>query len=130
MKRHRDNIVMGKLDTPKKVTFSSGRTFYAKYKIVIIDSLPDNVIIKRRHRRRGRRNKLKKWCGLKGILKKGFDLVKRVAKSKVRRSLTKIATENLSKKCVDKIKNKNLQKILRRRKYAVRLWLSLLQLLL
>ena len=31
-KRRRNNIVMVKLDRPKKVTLPNGRTFYAKYK--------------------------------------------------------------------------------------------------
>ena len=54
--RHRNNIVMIKLAMPKKVTLPNGRTFYAKYKRVKRDSLPDNVTIKYTYKRRtGRR---------------------------------------------------------------------------
>lgn len=41
---------------PKKVTLPNGRNFYAKYKRVKRDSLPDNVTIKYTYKRRtGRR---------------------------------------------------------------------------
>lgn len=43
MARYRDNIVMRKVDTPKKVTLSNGRTFYVKYERVRINLLPNNV---------------------------------------------------------------------------------------
>ena len=92
MKRHRGNMVMVKLDVPKKVTLPNGRIFYEKRKRVRIDSLPNNVRIRRRYRRtknnqQGRR--------LKDILMKRFKFVKkRVGKSKVGNSLAKVATEN------------------------------------
>ena len=50
--RRKNSYVMRRLDTPKKVTLSNGRTFYAKYQRVPRSQLPPNVIMKRRYRRR------------------------------------------------------------------------------
>ena len=50
-KRRRNNIVMVKLDRPKKVTLPNGRTFYAKYKVLKRDSLPAHINIRRAFKR-------------------------------------------------------------------------------
>ena len=52
--RRKDNYVMRKLKTPKKVTLPNSRTFYIKYQIVPRSQLPDNVIMKRKYKRRGK----------------------------------------------------------------------------
>ena len=60
--RRKNNYVMRRLDTPKKVTLLNGRTFYAKYQRAPRSQLPPNVIMKRKYRRRaapkGRRRRL------------------------------------------------------------------------
>ena len=45
--RRKNNYVMRRLDTPKKVTLSNCRTFYDKYQRVPRSQLPPNVIMKR-----------------------------------------------------------------------------------
>ena len=79
--RRKDDDVMMKLNTPKRVTLPNGRAFVAQYKHISRNQLPANVIIshrytqiaapknKRRRRRRGRQ----RGCGL-------FDFVKKVIK--------------------------------------------------
>ena len=52
MKIHRNNFAMEKLDTLKKVALPKGTTFYAKYKRVEINLLPDNLRIRRTYKRR------------------------------------------------------------------------------
>ena len=47
--RRKNNYVMRRLDTPKKVTLSNGRTFYAKYRRVSRSQLPPKVIMKRKY---------------------------------------------------------------------------------
>ena len=50
--RRKNNYVMRRLDTPKKVTLPNGRTFYAKYQRVSRSRLPPNVIMKRWYKTR------------------------------------------------------------------------------
>ena len=84
MKRHRDNIVMVKLGTPRKETLPDGRAFYAKYIRVNINSLLDNARIRRTYKRR---NNNQRGRGLNDVLNKGFNLAKRVAKSRLEKIL-------------------------------------------
>ena len=51
--RRKNNYVMRRLNTPKKVTLPNGITFYAKYQRVHRSQLPPNVIMKRTYRIRG-----------------------------------------------------------------------------
>ena len=46
----RNNIVLVKRDTPKKVTLPNGRTFFAKYKLVNRHYLPGGTTIQRTYR--------------------------------------------------------------------------------
>ena len=46
MPRHRNNIFMIKIDSPKKVTLSNGRKIHGKYKKIGRNALPNNVTIK------------------------------------------------------------------------------------
>ena len=48
----KNNYVMRRLDTPKKVTLPNSRAFYAKYQRVPRSQLPPNVIMKRSYRTR------------------------------------------------------------------------------
>ena len=45
IKMTKNNIIMVKLDVPRKVTLPNGRTLYAKYKRVKWRSLPANIRI-------------------------------------------------------------------------------------
>ena len=48
--RRKNNYVMRRLDTPKRVTLPNGRTFYGKYQRVPRPQLP--LIMKRRYKAR------------------------------------------------------------------------------
>ena len=50
--RRKNNYVMRRLDTPKKVTLPNGRTFKTKYQRVPRSQVRPNVIMKRRYRAR------------------------------------------------------------------------------
>ena len=52
MARCRNNIVLVKRDTPKKVTLPNGRTFYAKYRRVTAQYLPCGTTIARTYKGR------------------------------------------------------------------------------
>ena len=52
MVRCRNNIVLVKRDTPKKVTLPNGRTFYAKYRRVTQQYLPGGITIGRTYKGR------------------------------------------------------------------------------
>ena len=71
MYNRRNNIVMIKRETPKRVTLPNGRTFYAKYKRVTRDALPANIQIRRRYRQRaaprGRRRRRPAQQGGRGF---------------------------------------------------------------
>ena len=50
--RRKNNYVMKRPNTPKKVIFLNGRTFYANYTRVPISQFLANVTMKRKYRRR------------------------------------------------------------------------------
>lgn len=56
MKKHKCNIVMVNVNAPKKVILPKGKTFYAKYKRVRINLLPNNIKLRQRYRRRKNNN--------------------------------------------------------------------------
>ena len=62
--RRKNNYVIRRLDTPKKVTLLNDRTFHAKYQRVSRSQLLPNVIKKRKYKRRvapkGRRRPVRK----------------------------------------------------------------------
>ena len=112
--RHKKNYAMVKLQVPKRVTLSNGRTFVAHYKIIQRGELPPNIAMRRtytqvdapRGRRRGRR--VQQGQGI-------FDFVKKVARNPLVRSIDKKGLEyppgiyhNLTKR----VKNKTLKRIL------------------
>ena len=114
------NYVMKKLDTPKRVTLSNGRTFIARFKRAKRSELPDNILMKRtykknfakgaRKKRTGRRRGRKKQSG-KGI----FSVLKKVVKNPILRDIARTGAKylpGLYRGGVNKIKNKNLKKIL------------------
>ena len=80
MRRKNDDVMM-KLNTPKRVTLPNGRAFVARYKHIPRDQLPANVIISHRYtqiaapkNKRRRRRGRQRGRGL-------FDFVKKVIKS-------------------------------------------------
>ena len=65
--RRKNNYVIQKLDVPKRVTLSNGRTFIGRYKRVSRSQLPENVILRRIYRKRaaprGRRRRRRRRGG-------------------------------------------------------------------
>ena len=58
------NYVMKKLDRPKKVTLSNGRTFVARFKRAKRSELSDNILMRRTYRNnfaKGARKKKNWW---------------------------------------------------------------------
>ena len=74
--RRKENYVMRKLDTPKRVTLPNGRTFLARYKRVKRSELPPNITMSRTYTQRavprGRRRRLRVQQG-----QRIFDFVKK-----------------------------------------------------
>ena len=110
---------MRRIDTPKKVTLPNGTTFYAKYAGVPRSQLPNNVILKRKYKRRavskGRRRAIRKG-------QRGRNFLSSLKKNS-QKSISKTNRKNCSKKAVNyapqlynlgtsKIKNKTARKIL------------------
>ena len=70
--RRKNNYVMRRLDTLKKVTLLNGRTFYAEYQRVPRSQLPPNVIMKRKYKRRAGPKGRKRRPVRKGQWGRGF----------------------------------------------------------
>ena len=114
------NYVMKKLDRPKKVTISNGRTFVARFKRAKRSELSDNILMRRTYRNnfaKGARKKRtgggrgrKKQTG-KGI----FSSLKKLARNPILRDIARTGAKylpGLYQGGVNKIKNKNIKKIL------------------
>lgn len=103
---------MVKLAMLKKVILPNGRSFYATYKMVTQDALPNNVRIRRTYRIQaaiGPRSR-----GIKDILVKGFRIAKRLATSSVGRERGKIAMEDAARAYetgVRRVRNIRLKRI-------------------
>ena len=114
------NYVMKKLNTPKRVTLPNGRTFVARFKRAKRSELPNNILMKRTYRnnfakgarrprvggRRGRRNQTGQ-----GI----FSSLKKLVKNPILRDIARTGAKylpGLYQEGVNKIKNKNLKRIL------------------
>ena len=99
-------------DTPKRVTLSNGRVFYAKYKHVKRSELPPNVILRRNYRQRaaprGRSRRVAQQR--RGI----FSTLKKIAKNPIVRKLAKKGLSYVPQVYnydVNKIDNKTAKKI-------------------
>ena len=110
MRRQR-NYVMMKLNVPKRVVLSNGRTFVARYKLFSRAELPPNIVMHRTYRQRPAPRGCRRRQRGRGI----FDFVKKVAKNPLVRSLAKKGIEyapgiyhNLTKR----VENKTLNRIL------------------
>ena len=103
---------MVKLAMLKKVVLPNGRSFYATYKMVTQDALPNNVRIRRTDRIQapvGPRSR-----GIKDVLVKGFRIAKRLATSSVGRERGKIAMEDAARAYetgVRRVRNIRLKRI-------------------
>ena len=103
---------MVKLAMLKKVVLPNGRSFYATYKMVTQDALPNNVRIRRTYRIQapiGPRSR-----GIKDILVKGFRIAKRLVTSSVGRERGKIAMEDAARAYetgVRRVRNIRLKRI-------------------
>ena len=76
--RHRSNTAMVKLATPKRVKLPNGQAFYTKYKKATKKASPNNFIIKRRYKRRGRHQRRKNLAvkDLPEVYNKGINKIK------------------------------------------------------
>ena len=114
------NYVMKKLDRPKMVTLSDRRTFVARFRRAKRCELPNNILMKRTYRnnfakgarkkRTGGRRGRKKQTG-KGL----FSALKKIAKNPILRDIARTGAKylpGLYQGGVNKIKNKNLKKVL------------------
>ena len=110
---------MKKLDTPKRVTLSNGRTFTARFRRAKRSELPNNIVMKRtyrdnfakgaRKRRTGGKRGRKKQTG-KGF----FSVLKKVVKNPIFKDIVKAGAKyipGLYQGGVNKIKNKKLKKV-------------------
>lgn len=92
---HSNSNVMVKLAMLKKVVLPNGRSFYATYKMVTQDALPNNVRIRRTYRIQAPVGPRSRW--IKDVLVKGFRIAKRLATSSVGRERGKIAMEDAAR---------------------------------
>ena len=112
------NYVMKKLDVPKRVTLPNGRTFTARFRRATRDELPNNITMRRTYRNNfakgarrvptGRRRRAQSGRGL-------FSFIKKVAKNPILRNIARTGAQylpGLYQGATNKIKNKNLKKIL------------------
>ena len=113
--RRKNNYVIRKLHTPKRVTLPNGRTFLPRCKRVPWSELPANVTLARRYRGRvtaGRRIRPPR----KGQRGSGFfDTLKKIAKNPLVKQFGKKALTHapkLYKYSASKVKNKTARKIL------------------
>ena len=113
------NYVMKKLDVPKRVTLPNGRTFTARFRRATRTELPNNITMKRTYRNNfakgarrrptgRRRRRVQSGRGL-------FSFIKKVAKNPILRNIARTGAQylpGLYQGATNKIKNKNLKKIL------------------
>ena len=74
----RNNIVMQKFAIPKRFALPDGRVFYIKYERIKRANLPQNVRVQRTYRKRQGRRRAQRGCGIKSVLKKAYNLGKKV----------------------------------------------------
>ena len=101
--RHRNNKAMLKLE----VKLPNGWVFYVKHKRTMKTALPNNVIIKRRYKKRGRRKQGKE-------IGKVFNFIEKVAKSPIVKDIWRLVVKTLPKvyhKGINKIRTKVLNKL-------------------
>ena len=102
--RRKDNYVMIKRATPKRVTLPKGRTFVARYERVPRSRLPPHIKIRRRYRgapvrQRGRR--------IVSVIKRLLPFEKKAAKKIITSNTTKNLSKNFANKALDKAPDVN-----------------------
>ena len=111
---------MRRLNTPKKVTLPNGRTFYAKYARVPRSHIPDNVIMKKKYKRRAAPKDRRIRPVRKGQRGRGFfSSLKKIDKNSLVRQIGKTALKKavnyvpqLYNLGTSKIKNRTARNIL------------------
>ena len=100
---------MVKINVPKRVTLTNGRTFIARYKRLRRSELPPNIVMRRTYTQRaaprGRRRRRRAQQG-QGV----FDFVKKVAKNPLVRSTAKNGLEyapGVYQKLTKRVRNKH-----------------------
>ena len=115
------NYVMKKLDVPKRVTLPNGRTFTARFRRATRAELPNNITMRRTYRNNfakgarriptGRRNRRRGVQSGRGL----FSFIKKMAKNPILKDIARTGAKylpGLYQGATNKIKNKNLKKIL------------------
>ena len=116
----RNDTVIVKLDFIKQLTLPNGRTLYAKYNRVKINSLPGNLKIRLPYSKRRSKSSSKRKKGAQtgvsvGTVFKRFQSEKRFTNSRVGKAAAREALEQAPKyyeKATSKIKNNKLLKVL------------------
>ena len=111
---------MKKLDTPKRVTLSNGRTFTARFQTVKRSELPNNIVMRRTYRNNfakgARRKRTSGRRGRKKQTGKGFfSVLRKVVKNPIFKDIVKTGAKyilGLYQGGVKKIKNKKLKSAL------------------
>ena len=94
--RRKNNYVMRRIDAPKKVTLPNGTTFYAKYAGVPRSQLPNNVILKRKYKRRAVSKGRRRRAITKGQRGRDFlSSLKKIAKKPLVRQIGKTPLKKL-----------------------------------
>ena len=111
--RRKNNYVMVKLNTPKRVTLPNRRTFAAHYKRISRGELPPNIVMRRtygqRSASRGRRRRAAQQA--QGV----FDFIKKVARNLLAKSIARKGLEYTPGAYANltiRVKNKTLKRIL------------------
>ena len=109
------NYVMKKLDVPKRVTLPNGRTFTARFRRATRAELPNNINMRRTYRNNfakgARRRPRRRTQSGRGL----FSFMKKVTKNPILRDIARTGAKylpGLYQGATNKIKNKNLKKIL------------------
>ena len=113
------NYVMKKLDVPKRVTLPNGRTFTARFRRATRTELPNNITMKRTYRNNFAKGARRRPTGRRGRRAQSghglFSFIKKVAKNPILRNIARTGAQylpGLYQGATNKIKNKNLKKIL------------------
>ena len=116
----RNQIIMMKRVTPKRVTLPNGRMFVIRYQRITHAHLPANILLNWPYKQRAA-TKGKQWiqwvaqqqgCGVRSFVSKLYTLAKKVAKVPIVREVGKMALNellNLYTKGTSKIKNKKIK---------------------
>ena len=110
---------MKKLDVPKRVTLPNGRTFTARFRRATRTELPNNITMKRTYRNNFAKGARRRPTGRRRRRAQSgqglFSFIKKVAKNPILRNIARTGAQylpGLYQGATNKIKNKNLKKIL------------------